>query len=53
LAAFALTVLDVNVVPGIFQAAILEGAVDEHPIVQNYVLVFEDFVLVPGHGFER
>jgi len=49
LATLALAVLDVNVASGILQAAILEGAIDEDPVVKNQVLVFEDFVFVSSH----
>jgi len=50
LATFTLTVLNVNVTAGIFQAAILENAINEDGFVKNNVLVFEGFVLVPVHG---
>ena len=53
LAAFSLTVLHVNVAAGIFQAAILEGAVDENPVIQNQVLVLEDLVFVSSHEKTR
>lgn len=33
----------------IFQAAILENAVNEHSLVQNNVLAFKVFVFVPRH----
>jgi len=35
LATFSLTVLHVDVAAGIFETAILEGAVDENPIIQD------------------
>jgi hypothetical protein len=53
LATLALAVLDVNVTPGILQAAILEGAIDEDPVVEDQVLVFEDFVFVSSHEKPR
>jgi hypothetical protein len=39
----------VNIAARILQAAILKGAVDKHPVIQNHVLVFEDLVFVSGH----
>jgi hypothetical protein len=53
LATLALTVLYVDVTAGVLQAAILEGAVDEDPVVKNQVLVFEDFVFVSSHQRTR
>ena len=53
LATFSLAVLHVDVSPGIFQAAILKGAVDEDPIIQDQVLVLEDRVLVSSHENTR
>jgi len=35
LATLALAVLDVDIASGILQAAILEGAIDEDPVVEN------------------
>jgi hypothetical protein len=49
LAALALAVLHVNVPAGVFQAAILESAVDEDSVVQHQVLVFEDFIFASSH----
>ena len=49
LATFALAVLHVDVAARILKAAILEGTVDEHPVVQNEVLVLKDFVFVSSH----
>jgi hypothetical protein len=53
LATLALTVLYVDVAARILQAAILEGAVDEDPIVKNQVLVFEELVFVSSHQRTR
>ena len=53
LATLALAVLYVDVASGILQAAILEGAVDEDPLVKNQVLVFEDLVFVSSHQRTR
>jgi len=53
LATLALTVLHVDVTAGILQTAILERAVDKHPVVKNQVLVFEDFVFVSSHQKTR
>ena len=53
LAAFSLTVLHVDVAPGIFQAAILERAVDENPVIQDQVLILEDLVFVSSHEKTR
>ncbi len=53
LATLALAVLYVDVAAGILQAAILEGAVDEDPLVKNQVLVFEDRVFVSSHQRTR
>jgi hypothetical protein len=50
LAAITLAILDIYVAPRIFQAAILENAVDENSLVQDDVLVFKCFVFVPAHG---
>ena len=49
LATFSLTVLHVDVAAGVFEAAILEGAVDENPIIQDQVLVLENLVFVSSH----
>jgi len=51
LAAVALAVLDVHVPAGVFQAAILERAVDKYSVIENQVLVFEDFIFVASHGW--
>jgi len=51
LAAVALAVLDVHVPAGVFQAAIFERAVDKYPVIENQVLVFEDFIFVASHGW--
>jgi len=53
LATFALAILYVDVSAGILQAAILESAVDEDPVVKNQVLVFEDRVFVSSHQKSR
>jgi hypothetical protein len=53
LATLALAVLDVHITSGILQAAILEGAIDKDPVVENQVLVFEDFVFVSSHQKSR
>jgi len=53
LATLTLAVLYVDVAAGILQAAILERAVDEDPIVKNQVLVFEDLVFVSSHQKTR
>jgi hypothetical protein len=53
LATFSLTVLHVDVAAGIFEAAILKGAVDENPVVQNQVLVLENLVFVSSHAKTR
>ena len=50
LAAFSLAVLNVNIPAGILQAAISEGAMYEHSLIKNHMLVFENLVLVSGHG---
>jgi len=53
LATFALAVLDVDVPARIFQAAILELAVDVDAIIQDHVLILEDLVLISVHRFTR
>jgi hypothetical protein len=53
LATFSLTVLHVDVAAGIFEAAILKGAVDENPIIQDQVLVLENLVFVSSHEKTR
>ena len=53
LATLALAVLYVDVAAGVLQAAILEGAVDEDPVVKNQVLVFEERVFVSSHQRTR
>jgi hypothetical protein len=53
LATFSLTVLHVDVAAGVFQAAILKGAVDENPIIQDQVLVLENLVFVSSHEKTR
>jgi hypothetical protein len=50
LAAFALAVLHIDIATRVFQAAISKCAVYEHTIVEDQVLVFEDFVFVSVHG---
>ena len=49
LATLALAVLHVDVAAGILQATILEGAVDEDPVVKNQVLIFEERIFVSSH----
>jgi hypothetical protein len=51
LAAFSLAVLYVDVASGILQTAILKRAVDEHAVVEDQVLVFEDLPFVSVHGY--
>jgi hypothetical protein len=51
LAAFALAILDIDIAAGIFQAAILENAINVHSVIQHHMLVFEYFVLVTHHKF--
>ena len=51
MAAVALAVLDVHVPAGVFQAAIFERAVDKYSVIENQVLVFEDFIFVASHGW--
>jgi hypothetical protein len=53
LTTLALAVLDVDVSARVLQAAILEGAVDEDPLVKNQVLVFEELVFVSSHQKSR
>jgi hypothetical protein len=53
LATLALAVLDVDVAAGILQTAILEGTVDEDPVVQHQVLVFEELIFVSRHQKTR
>jgi hypothetical protein len=53
LATLALAGLYVDVAAGVLQAAILEGAVDEDPVVKNQVLVFEELVFVSSHQRTR
>jgi hypothetical protein len=53
LAAFSLAVLHVDITAGILQAAVPESAVDEHTIVEDQVLVFENLVLISSHGGVR
>jgi hypothetical protein len=53
LASFPLTVLHVDVAAGIFEAAILKGAVDENPLIQDQVLVLENLVFVSSHEKTR
>jgi len=53
LAAFALAVLHIDITAGILQAAISKSAVDEHAIVEDQVLVFEDLVLISSHDGAR
>jgi hypothetical protein len=50
LAAVPLAVLDVDVSARIFQAAILERAVDEDSVVQHHVPFLEGLVLVSVHA---
>jgi hypothetical protein len=50
LAAFALAVLHIDIATRVFQAAISKCAVYEHTIVEDQVLVFEDFAFVSVHG---
>jgi hypothetical protein len=53
LAAFALTILNVNVSARVLQAAVLEFAANVDAIVQNHVLIFEYLVLMSVHRFAR
>ena len=53
LATFSLTVLHVDVPARIFEAAILEGAVDENPFIQDQVLILENRVFVSSHEKTR
>ena len=53
LATFSLAVLHVDVTAGIFQAAILKGAIDENPVIQHQVLILEDLVFVSSHEKTR
>ena len=53
LATLPLAVLHVDVPARVLQAAVLEGAVDEDPLVKNQVLVFEELVFVPSHQKSR
>ena len=50
LASLTLAVLNVDVAPGIFQAAIAKRAIDEDSIVKDKMLAFEDFALKSIHG---
>src|SRR5436309_11892309 len=50
LTAFPLAVLHVDVSAGILQAAVLEYAVDEDPVVQDQVLVLEGLIIVSVHA---
>jgi len=49
LATFTLAILNVDVAPGILQAAILELAIYVDAVVQNHMLILEDFALVSVH----
>jgi hypothetical protein len=51
LATFALAILNVDVSTRILQAAILEFAIHVDALVQNYVLILEDLVLMSVHRF--
>lgn len=53
LATLALAVLYVNVATGVLEAAILEGAVDEDPLVKNQVLVLKELIFVSSHQRTR
>lgn len=51
LAPFPRTILHVHVSTRVLQAAVLEGAVDEHAVVQDHVLIFENHIFVSRHGW--
>jgi len=53
LATLTLAVLYVDVAAGVLQAAILEGTVDEDPLVKNQVLVLEELIFVSSHQRTR
>jgi hypothetical protein len=44
-----LAVLDVHISPRVLQAAILENTVDKHPLIEDYMLIFESLVFVSSH----
>jgi hypothetical protein len=49
LTAFALAVLNVYIPARIFEAAVLEHAVDEHSFVQHQVLILKRFAFIAIH----
>src|SRR5579875_1532453 len=49
LAAVTLTVLDVNVAPGVFQTTVPEGAIDKDAVVQHQMLILKCLAFVSVH----
>lgn len=53
LATFTLAILNINITARILQAAILELAIYVDAVIQNYMLILENLVLMSVHRFTR